>query len=152
MAISSEDLCSFCHDSCIGDYIRCRVCTKIYHSICLFQRGYIRNQSFNLPRLAKQDWSCPECNDLTQLLNQDEIHYLIHVFEQIDRDNDGYIVLEEFLSFQSNKNISDRFLQYNSDSKRKLFSLIDSTQKGVIAWSDFVWFYSCKLTALKDKV
>jgi Ca2+-binding EF-hand superfamily protein len=85
-------------------------------------------------------------------LSQDEIHYLIHVFEQIDRDNDGYIVLEEFVSLQSNKSISDRFLQYNSDSARKLFSLIDSTQKGAIAWSDFIWYYSCKLSALKDKV
>jgi len=29
---------------------------------------------------------------------------------------------------------------------------MDSKQKGVIAWSDFALFYSCKLIAVKDKV
>jgi len=94
-------------------------------------------------------------NDLTRLLNQDEIHNLINAFEQIDRDKDGYIVLEEFLSFQSNKNISDGlelFVQYNHEIGRKIFSSMDSKQQGVVAWSDFSLFYSCKLIAVKDKV
>jgi hypothetical protein len=29
---------------------------------------------------------------------------------------------------------------------------MDSKQKGVVAWSDFALFYSCKLIAVKDKV
>jgi hypothetical protein len=29
---------------------------------------------------------------------------------------------------------------------------MDTTQNGVVAWSDFVLFYSCKLIAAKDKV
>jgi len=29
---------------------------------------------------------------------------------------------------------------------------MDSKQQGVIAWSDFSLFYSCKLIAAKDKV
>lgn len=29
---------------------------------------------------------------------------------------------------------------------------MDTAQKGVVAWSDFALFYSCKLIAAKDKV
>jgi hypothetical protein len=35
---------------------------------------------------------------------------------------------------------------------RKLFSSMDLKQQGVVAWSDFSLFYSCKLIAVKDKV
>ncbi|CAF1126597.1 unnamed protein product [Rotaria sordida] len=154
VAIAYELLCSSCGGPCIGNYLRCRVCTKTYHSQCLFERGYVNDQSFYLPRLAKQDWSCPECSDLTQLLHQDELDNLIQAFEQIDTNKDGYIILEEYLSLKSNKiksNDLELFIQHNHDLGKKYFSLMDSTQQGVVCWSDFALFYSCKLIAAKDK-
>jgi hypothetical protein len=44
------------------------------------------------------------------------------------------------------------FVQHNYDLAKRYFSLMDSRQKGVVAWSDFVLLYSCKLIAVKDKV
>ena len=93
--------------------------------------------------------------DLTQLLDEHELHHLMYAFEQIDRDGDGYIVLEEFLSLQSNKrdlNGLEFFTESNSIFGKTIFSLMDSSKRGVIAWSDFALFYTCKLVATKDKV
>ena len=44
------------------------------------------------------------------------------------------------------------FVQHNSDFGKKYFNLMDTAQNGVVAWSDFVLLYSCKLIAGKDKV
>ncbi|CAF3348328.1 unnamed protein product [Rotaria socialis] len=155
VAIAYELFCSFCDGPCIGSYLRCRVCIKAYHSQCLFERGYINDPTFKLPRLAKQDWSCPECRDLTRLLNDDELNHLMQAFELIDTNQDGYITFEEFLSLQLNTTISadfHAFIQNNVALAKIYFSLMDSTQQGVIAWSDFALLYSCKIIAAKDKI
>jgi len=92
---------------------------------------------------------------LTPLLTQDELDHLIDSFDRIDQDRDGYITLDEFLSLkpnQSHRNSLALFTQYNIDSSKKIFVVMDSAQKGVVPWSDFVLFYTCKLLATKDKV
>jgi hypothetical protein len=61
VTIAYKVLCEFCNGPCIGDYLRCRVCIKAYHSQCLYERGHMNDQAFILPRLARQDWSCPDC-------------------------------------------------------------------------------------------
>ena len=61
ISVAYQLLCSFCEGPCIGDYLRCRVCVKAFHCQCLYERGYLPNQSFSLPRMSKQDWTCPEC-------------------------------------------------------------------------------------------
>jgi hypothetical protein len=93
-------LCTICAIPCIDDYIRCRVCIKIYHSQCLYGPDDVNDELNFSPRLEKDDKSCPECvcslscvsgfyfyfiqGDLTRLLTQDEINYLTSAFEQID--------------------------------------------------------------------
>ncbi|CAF3492489.1 unnamed protein product [Rotaria sp. Silwood1] len=154
IAISYELSCSSCEGACVGNYVRCRICTKAYHSKCLFERGHVNDELFYLPRLAKQDWSCPECSDLTRLLNQDELDSLIQAFEQIDENKDGYIILDEYLSFKSNKTKSndfELFIQRNHELGKKYFSLMDAKQQGVVCWADFALFYSCKFIAAKDQ-
>lgn len=61
VAIAYQLLCEYCEGPCIGNYLRCRICIKTYHSHCLYERGHLNDPSFSLPRLGKQDWSCPEC-------------------------------------------------------------------------------------------
>ncbi|CAF1236487.1 unnamed protein product [Adineta steineri] len=154
-AISYNFLCSCCGSSCAGDSIRCRVCIKAYDLQCLTQRGYLSHQLVPLRRHAKQDWSCPDCSDLTRLLSHDELMHLMNAFDQIDRDRDGYIVLEEFLSLKANKTGSDgleSFIQHNQDLGKKYFSLMDPIQQGAVAWSDFIRLYSCKVIAAKDRI
>lgn len=38
------------------------------------------------------------------------------------------------------------------DLEKTHFNLMDSGQKGTVAWWDFALFYSCKLIATKNKV
>ncbi|CAF3080573.1 unnamed protein product [Rotaria socialis] len=154
ITIAYQLLCEYCDGPCIGNYLRCRVCIKTYHSHCLFERGHLSDPAFSLPRLGKQDWSCPDCEDLTRLLNQDEINYLISAFEKMDRDKNGYIVLDDFLTFCSKGKMTDSFnlfTQNNQDLEKLHFTLMDSRRKGAIGWSDFALFFSCKMIATKNK-
>jgi hypothetical protein len=59
--VAHQLMCALCEGTCIGSYLRCRVCINTFHCQCLFERGYMHNQIVALPRLGKQDWSCPEC-------------------------------------------------------------------------------------------
>lgn len=61
ITIAYQLLCEFCGGPCIGDYVRCRVCIKSYHTRCVYERGYIYDQLFTITRLSRQDWSCPDC-------------------------------------------------------------------------------------------
>ncbi|CAF1315124.1 unnamed protein product [Adineta ricciae] len=147
--------CAFCNETCVSNYLRCRICMDIFHVECLSQRGYLHNQSISFRNRLQPDWSCPDCRDLTRLLNHDELLYLIHAFDQLDKNRDGYIILEEFLSFQSNKSIPEGlelFVQHNHETGRRYFALMDCGQRGVVAWSDFVLLYACKLICAKDKI
>ena len=65
VTIAYKVLCEFCNGPCIGDYLRCRVCIKAYHAQCLYERGHMNDQVFTLPRLARQDWSCPDCVNIS---------------------------------------------------------------------------------------
>ncbi|CAF2669786.1 unnamed protein product [Rotaria sp. Silwood2] len=154
ITIAYDLSCSSCDGACVGNYVRCRICTKAYHCQCLIEHGYGGDELLSIRRLSKQDWSCPGCSDLTRLLNQDELNTVIQAFEQIDANKDGYIILEEYLSLKSNKRKSvdfELFIQRNHELGKKYFSLMDSTQQGIICWSDFALFYSCKFIAAKDQ-
>ena len=98
----------------------------------------------------------------------------MHAFEHIDSDggtnkfffcsmttsltfslSDGYIVLNEFLSLKSNKTMPDEwnlFVQPNREAGRLHFRLMDTAQQGIVAWSDFVRLYGCKLIVTRNRV
>ncbi|CAF2954013.1 unnamed protein product [Rotaria sp. Silwood2] len=154
ITIAHQLLCEYCDGPCIGDYVRCRVCIKSYHSHCLYQRGHVSDPSFSLPRLGKQDWTCPDCGDLTRLLTQEEVNYLISSFEKMDQNKDGYIILNDFAVFCSKgktKDYVNLFPHCNEDLEKLHFNIMDSRQKGAVTWSDFAHFYTCKLIAAKNK-
>jgi len=63
--------------------------------------------------------------------------------------------MENFLEFCSNGRIVDSFNlfpQNNDDLEKSHFNLMDSQQKGAVAWWDFALFYSGQLIARKNKV
>jgi hypothetical protein len=66
--------------------------------------------------------------------------------------------MENFLEFCSNikimnlMDVYNLFTSNNEDLERLHFNLMDSRQKGAVAWCDFALFYSSKLIAAKNKV
>jgi hypothetical protein len=109
------------------------------------------------------------------LISTNELAYLMQAFDFIDRNGgektsvkrsrcerhvfflveDGFIILNEFLSFEPNKQFSsgfELFVQFNRDLGRIFFRAMDVNQEGAVGWSDFALFYSCKLIISKNKV
>ncbi|CAF1189695.1 unnamed protein product [Adineta steineri] len=148
-------LCIFCNGPCIDDSIHCGVCMKTYHYQCRYELDNVNDQSSLLPSLQKQYNSCLECEDLTQLLTEDEINYLISIFKHIDQDKDGFIILRDFLAFCTNGILLDKFHLFtlnNIDLNKVHFNIMDSRQNRNVAWVDFERFYICKLIAAKNKI
>jgi hypothetical protein len=68
---------------------------------------------------------------------------------------DGFIIMEDFLAFCTSGKMTDSFSLFTQDSdelEKNHFSLMDTKQKGAVAWSDFALFYTCKIIASKNKV
>jgi hypothetical protein len=68
---------------------------------------------------------------------------------------DGYMILENFLEFCTSGLMSHSFNLFNKnndDLEKAHFNLMDTKQKGTVAWVDFALFYSSKLIARKNKV
>jgi hypothetical protein len=69
--------------------------------------------------------------------------------------SDGLIMLHEYLTFEPNEAIDDKFGLFTFQDvhlRRIYFHLMDVRRTGAIAWSEFSLFYTCKLITLKNKV
>ncbi|CAF1104101.1 unnamed protein product [Adineta ricciae] len=141
-------LCVFCNAPCFEDYLHCDVCIKTYHYQCRHNPG--DDESALLPSRRKKYHNCTECEDLTQLLSEDDIHLLRSSFERIDRDNDGFIILKDFLMFCFNTKMMISLIPYDLYIQKLHFYIMDIQQKGRVAWLDYQRFYTCKLIAGKD--
>ncbi|KAJ8040945.1 PHD finger protein 24 [Holothuria leucospilota] len=71
--------------------IECRVCNRLVHRDCLNARGYLDTENQKLAAYkAEQDpldgvgWSCPDCEDLSQLLSAEEMQNIIEKFDRYD--------------------------------------------------------------------
>lgn len=62
--------------------------------------------------------------------------------------------MENFLELCSGGKVTDNFNLFNQkeELEKHHFILMDLKEKGVVGWSDFALFYSCKLIAAKNKV
>lgn len=55
--IEREFRCAFCDQLCDIEYLECKVCPKVFHTLCLYKRGHLN--SFKVP--LKLEWTCFDC-------------------------------------------------------------------------------------------
>jgi hypothetical protein len=55
--IEKEFRCTFCDELCDEMNLECKVCSKVYHLICLFQRGHLNTLKVPL----RDEWTCADC-------------------------------------------------------------------------------------------
>jgi hypothetical protein len=103
---SVTNTCAYCEKTCIDKTLQCRICNRTYHSKCLYERNHLDDPNLNPRRMTRLDWSCPACvryhryyltlirlsviscsqQDMTKLINNSDMQYLIQLFEHIDKD------------------------------------------------------------------
>ncbi|XP_070562389.1 PHD finger protein 24-like [Ptychodera flava] len=102
-----EEECSFCHMLLYDTLHRCRVCAKYYHSKCLYTHTGVGQDSASKAALALSDgdigWSCPSCENLGDLLTEDEMMLIMDKFESLDVDQDTTISEDEYVSYHKKK-------------------------------------------------
>ena len=45
-------------------------------------------------------WSCPQCENISSLLKEEEMMELVEAFDKLDENLDTQVTLEEFLKYQ----------------------------------------------------
>ncbi|UJR07782.1 hypothetical protein I4U23_012064 [Adineta vaga] len=145
-------LCVFCNGPCIEDYVHCNICIKTYHYQCLYNLDDDESDSYLLPSFRKKDKNCSKCEDLSQFLTEDEIHLLRSSFNEMDRDQDGFIILKDFLLFCFHTKTMNSLISHDIFLLKSHFNIMDIQRKDRVAWLDYERFYTCKLIARKDRV
>ena len=55
--MDKEYRCCYCDDLCDEENLECKVCSKVSHVVCLFNRGHLDSLSVPL----KIEWTCADC-------------------------------------------------------------------------------------------
>lgn len=97
-----ETLCHLCHSSSIeeGPLNPCRICPRVYHTDCLAKQGHLSGdravETLALSN-SKIGWSCCNCENLFDLLSDNEKIDIMETFDLMDTNQDSFINKEEYL-------------------------------------------------------
>ena len=50
--------------------------------------------------LSYQGWSCPQCENISSLLMEEEMIELVEAFDKLDENLDTQVTMDEFLKYQ----------------------------------------------------
>ncbi|CAH1238760.1 PHF24 [Branchiostoma lanceolatum] len=143
--VESDDLCSVCGVYTGNEIYPCRVCSKVYHEICLQKIGQCQDRdALGLLARAKTNigWSCHECETLGPLLTEEEMQDLIDAFERCDINKDSSLSLDEYLNYRQKamEDFDIRLSEEELDRERAKFKVMDVNQTGTLDWWEFLNF------------
>ncbi|XP_033636782.1 PHD finger protein 24-like [Asterias rubens] len=144
LKIPSDEMCAICRSHSGGVLFPCRVCTHAFHEGCLKKSG--RAQDATARQMLYRStsgvgWSCHDCEDLSQLLPQDDMIELMEVFDMADIDSDSTISLEEFMRYRKKvfRDREDRdMMRYEEEDEKNQFTAIDTDRTGSLSWWEFL--------------
>lgn len=55
--IHKEFRCFYCDELCDREFLECKVCPRLFHTMCLYRRGHLNNLKVPL----KLEWTCYDC-------------------------------------------------------------------------------------------
>ncbi|PIK42266.1 hypothetical protein BSL78_20875 [Apostichopus japonicus] len=129
--------------------IDCRICGRIAHLSCLQSRGFLGSENQLLAAQQAQQgsligWSCPECEDVSQLLSADEMQELMERFDQYDKNGDNEFNFEDFL--QQSHPIPKMTEEANNPADRlKEFSEYDRDGDNTVTWEEFKFLEALRI-------
>ncbi|CAH1238759.1 PHF24 [Branchiostoma lanceolatum] len=154
--VESDDLCSVCGVYTGNEIYPCRVCSKVYHEICLQKIGQCQDRdALGLLARAKTNigWSCHECETLGPLLTEEEMQDLIDAFERCDINKDSSLSLDEYLNYRQKamEDFDIRLSEEELDRERAKFKVMDVNQTGTLDWWEFLNFEAVRKLGRRSK-
>eukprot|EP00794_Sanderia_malayensis_P008136 gene8136-9006_t len=143
--VERQEECGICrtHDSRREPLHNCRICPRIYHHECLRSRGYLCDR-LALAAIAESEssigWSCSHCENLMNLLSDEEQAEVIESFEKM-AGNDTSIDEFNYLAARKTSYVNLVGIQMSSlreRMERVFFAQMDRDNSGTIEWWEFV--------------
>ncbi|XP_035828117.1 PHD finger protein 24 [Aplysia californica] len=135
----------------------CRVCTRIYHPICLGKCGECRDVDLQAAEnaLSNTGWSCYICSNLSLLLTELEINQLIDEFDMFDKNKDEHISWDEIMKHTHPALPAGRRReQLPSDERLEMrlsFKMADQDNDDSLDWWEFLNYQAKTLLAKRSK-
>lgn len=142
--VSSKSRCTICDTNSGHEVYSCRICDLVFHEDCLRRGGKLHDDdALRSFRQASTNigWACHECENLGQLLSDDEMFELMEIFERCDVDSDATISLEEFTEYRrvvvKEHEGRDLTMEEIEDEARN-FKSMDTDRTGNLSWWEFL--------------
>lgn len=141
-----ETLCHLCHSSSIeeGPLNPCRICPRVYHTDCLAKQGHLSGdravETLALSN-SKIGWSCCNCENLFDLLSDNEKIDIMETFDLMDTNQDSFINKEEYFSYKKEyyrKLLGREMPSYLVIMEERTFEDMDRNNNDLIDWWEFV--------------
>ncbi|XP_070706729.1 PHD finger protein 24 isoform X1 [Pempheris klunzingeri] len=144
----SDEMCDICEVWTADDLYPCRICTRVFHDGCLRELGYLRAEALQEMRDTAHTvtgWSCYYCDNLNLLLTEEEMYSLLETFKQCKIIPESCLVSDELLQyrhFASKQQFDKDLTDEQEEEVLAQFAALDPEKKGLIEWSDFLYFES----------
>ncbi|XP_013378662.1 PHD finger protein 24 isoform X2 [Lingula anatina] len=144
--------CSLCRSDNIDNALyKCRICARHFHERCLQKIGFCQDEE-SLRQLhkakTKVGWSCHECDNLNNILTEEEQVELIENFEKCDVNMDATISVEEYLDYKQKEYLAlfhTPMPKEEEDLEKTKFRHMDTDGTGTIDWWEFLNYETIRL-------
>ena len=118
----------------------CRVCGRVFHRACCENNG--KYSGFDLEAMDRAftpiGWSCLDCDNIAMSALKPEFHMQISdIFEKYDKNGDGSITLEEYLSTRVHTLKRDLTAE-EEEEETGYFHSLDRDDSGEIDFAEFL--------------
>ncbi|CAH1243763.1 PHF24 [Branchiostoma lanceolatum] len=155
--ITTDVTCTICKGFERSAKIQCRVCGRNCHTNCFERRYRGDEQAMEASKRADTEagWTCADCENLGQLLDEYETSMLMDKFDEYDSDQSTQITLEEYIEFQKDLCLESEGIELSKEreeEERELFGNIDISGDGAINWWEFLTAKSIHFLKKKPRV
>ncbi|XP_035700022.1 PHD finger protein 24-like isoform X1 [Branchiostoma floridae] len=154
--ITTDVTCTICKGFERSAKIQCRVCGRNCHTNCFERRYRGDEQAMEASKRADTEagWTCADCENLGQLLDEYETSMLMDKFDEYDSDQSTQITVEEYIEFQKDLCLESEGIEMSKEreeEERELFGNIDISGDGAINWWEFLTAKSIHFLNKKPK-
>lgn len=155
--IQPEELCHVCSVYTGRETYPCRICYKVYHEGCLRKLGQCRDPASSslLKRALKPiGWSCHKCDNLSNVLTEEEIQNLMSLFERNEVVRDSSISLEDYLDFRKRVHYeltNSEMTREQIQEETMTFHRVDKENTGSITWWEFLNFETTRILQQRNR-
>ncbi|XP_065070230.1 PHD finger protein 24-like isoform X2 [Rhopilema esculentum] len=142
--LKRDEDCHYCgtNVSLKGALHGCRICDKIFHRSCLERKCFL-NDELSIEALGESEnevgWSCPTCEDIFSLLDENEKNHVIEAFDEMV-GNETSVDVKRYLEHrrESYRNLVGIDMSAQREGQEiRIFEEIDSDHSGTIEWWEY---------------